>query len=81
VVACPAFVTGVVALGCTLNLAAPAREHRGVHLQRDGVHAQGVEQPALSARLHPGGHGLVKALKQPDDGFVASGFAPAKQAH
>jgi hypothetical protein len=81
VVACPAFVFGVVALGCTFHLAAPARQDRGVHIQGDGVQAQGVEQPAVAAGLHPGGNRLVKALEQPDDGFVACGFAPAKQAH
>jgi hypothetical protein len=68
---CPAFVLGVVALGCALNLAAPGRQDRRVHIQGDGVQAQGVEQPAVTAGLRPGGHGLVKALEQPDDEFVA----------
>lgn len=36
---------------------------------------------AVAAGLHPGGNGLANALVQTNDGFVASGFAPAKQAH
>ena len=57
--------------GLPLKLAALARQDRRVHIQGDGVQAQGVEQPAVTAGLYPGGSGMVKALEQPDDGFVA----------
>ena len=75
------FVSGVVAFCATFNLAAPARQYGGVHIQGDGIELQFVKAPSVAAGVYATGAGLVKALKQAHDGFMACGFTPAKQAH
>jgi hypothetical protein len=71
--------------GCSLcaafDLRAPTGQYGGIDVEGDGGQAQLVKKPAVALSLHLGGVSLVEALEQTNDGFVACGFAPAKQPH
>lgn len=71
-------VFGIVAFCLTFLFVTAAGEHRGVHIQSDGVELEFVKEPAIAAGVYSGGAGLVKKLEQTNNCFVACGMAPPK---